>query len=188
LESPIPIPTVGESRLPLLELNQLQPDLRAYAGSLLGRPEWVEDIVQDANLYLLENAGDFTPGTNFRAWAYSAVYFKVLAWRRDQMRNREDLFSEPTLEVISQAAAQAEPDSYNPRLDALKVCLAKLPAEDRAMLEWKYVEQRKLSDLALRQSGTANTYHQKLSRLRLALRACIRKQLARVPPSNPSPP
>jgi DNA-directed RNA polymerase specialized sigma24 family protein len=104
------------------------------------------------------------------------------------MRNREDLFSEPTLEVISQAAAQAEPDSYNPRLDALKVCLAKLPAEDRAMLEWKYVEQRKLSDLALRQSGTANTYHQKLSRLRLALRACIRKQLARVPPSNPSPP
>ena len=172
------IPLAAESRLPLAELEQLQPALRAYAGSLLGRAEWVEDIVQDANLYLLEHASDYQTGTNFRAWAYSAVYYKVLAWRRDHMRDREESFSEATLETIAQAAAASpDADAMSGRLEARKHCLTRLSADDRALLEWKYVERRKLTDLALQQSRSADSFHQKLSRLRLALRACITRNL-----------
>jgi DNA-directed RNA polymerase specialized sigma24 family protein len=59
------LPATEVSRLPLAELEQLQSALRAYACALLGRAEWVEDIVQNANRYLLEHASNFQPGTNF---------------------------------------------------------------------------------------------------------------------------
>ncbi len=47
------LPATVVSRLPLAELEPLQSAPRAYACALLGRPEWVEDIVQNAKLYKL---------------------------------------------------------------------------------------------------------------------------------------
>ena len=163
-------------RIPHDELEALQASLRAYAGALLGRPGEVEDLVQETNLYLLSNDAHYQPGTNFRAWAFSAVYYRVLAWKRDRHRNRVDLFSEETLEIISRASTELTDAA--PKAEALKSCLGRLSSADRELLEWKYVERRKLTDLAKRGGGTVDGLHQKVSRLRQGLRQCIHKVLS----------
>jgi len=164
------------SRIPHDELESLQTSMRAYAGALLGHASEVEDLIQETNLYLLSNDSKFEPGTNFKAWALTAVYYRVLAWKRDRQRDRIDLFSEETLEVISRASeACADAD---PRAEALNDCLARLAPADREILEWKYVERRSLTDFAQRFGTNANNLHQKISRLRQALRVCIRNTLS----------
>lgn len=164
------------SRIPHDVLESLQPSMRAYAGALLGQASEVEDLVQETNLYLLSNDSKFEPGTNFKAWAMTAVYYRVLAWKRDRQRNRVDLFSEETLEVISRKF-----DAYthaDARSDALNNCLSRMSLADRDILEWKYIEGRSLTDLAKRLGTSANNLHQKISRLRLALRVCIRNAIS----------
>lgn len=177
--SPQPNPNQAESdppRIPHEELEALQDSLRAYAGALLGRASEVEDLIQETNLYLLSNDSKYEPGSNFRAWAFTAVYYRVLAWRRDRQRDRIDLFSEETLEVISQATEACS--DAGPRAEALHGCLSRLAPADRELLEWKYVDRRSLTELAQRAGTKANSLHQKISRLRQALRLCIRKSLS----------
>lgn len=164
------------SRIPHDELEAYQDSLRAYAGALLGRAAEVEDLIQETNLYLLSNEAKFEPGTNFKAWAFRAVYYRVLAWRRDRQRDRVELFSEETLEAIARASESC-PDAA-PRAEALRTCMERIPPADRALLEWKYVERRPLADLARRTGIKSNNLHQKISRLRQALRLCIRKALS----------
>lgn len=177
--SPQPHPSTADPvppRIPHDELEALQDSLRAYAGALLGRASEVEDLIQETNLFLLSNDSKYEPGTNFKAWAFTAVYYRVLAWRRDQQRDRIDLFSEETLELISNATEAC--DDAGPRAEALLGCMALLSPADRELLEWKYVDRRSLSDLAQRAGTKANNLHQKISRLRQALRLCIRKTLS----------
>jgi RNA polymerase sigma-70 factor (ECF subfamily) len=49
------------------------PDLRAYARSLAVNGHQADDLVQGAILRALDAAQQFTPGTNFRAWAFTIL-------------------------------------------------------------------------------------------------------------------
>ena len=49
------------------------PDLRAYARSLVGNGHQADDLVQGAILRALDASQQFTPGTNFRAWAFTIL-------------------------------------------------------------------------------------------------------------------
>ena len=157
-------------------LTDAQLPLRLYVQSLLPGDFAAADVVQQANTTAWGKREDFEPGTNFKAWAFTAVYYRVLAWRRDRQRDRIELFSEETLEVIARASESCA--DAGPRAEALQGCMERLPPSDRELLEWKYVERRSLTDLAKRTGSKANNLHQKISRLRQALRICIRKALS----------
>jgi len=49
------------------------PDLRAFANALAGNPHQADDLVQVAILRALNAAQQFTPGTNFKAWAFTIL-------------------------------------------------------------------------------------------------------------------
>ena len=65
------------------ELEALQPAMRAYVGSLIGSVAEVSDIVQEANLLIWEKRDEYEEGTNFKAFAFRVVRFKVMSFRRD---------------------------------------------------------------------------------------------------------
>ena len=135
-KTPRPISPADDAnppRIPHDELEAYQDSLRAYAGALLGRASEVEDLIQETNLYLLSNEAKFEPGTNFKAWAFTAVYYRVLAWRRDRQRDRIELFSEETLEVIARASESCA--DAGPRAEALQGCMERLPPSDRELLD-----------------------------------------------------
>ena len=63
-----------------------------------------DDILQETNLVLWSKQAEFTPGTDFRAWAFRIARFQVMAHRRRQSLDRL-IFGD---ELVERLARQAE--------------------------------------------------------------------------------
>lgn len=159
------------------EIRLFQAGLKEYVAGLLGGADGVEDLVQETNLFLWQQRGEFVRGSNFRAWAKRVAWFKVMAERRDRLRAGRVVFSESMLEQLSSHAEERMPLS-DLRLEALRRCLAHSRPQDRKILEWKYSRRASLTDLADEHGCAPNALHKMISRLRLVLRHCVEKQLA----------
>ena len=59
-------------------MTEHQGRLYAYVLSLLGDPDQANDVLQETNLVLWRNAGEFQMGSNFRAWAFRIAHFQVM--------------------------------------------------------------------------------------------------------------
>lgn len=158
------------------EIKVVQPALNEYVSGLLGGLDGVEDLVQETSLFLWERRTEYEHGTNFRAWAMRVAWFKVMAERRDRARSGRVVFSE---EIASRLAARAEErmEESDGRLQALNRCLERVRLQDRRLLEWKYGRRESLTDMAAGLGLSAGSLHKTISRLRLALRHCVEKQL-----------
>ena len=55
------------------QLAETIPHLRAFARSLCGRPDFADDLVQDAMLKAWAAQDRFEPGTNLRAWTFTIL-------------------------------------------------------------------------------------------------------------------
>ena len=145
---------------------------------LLGGAEGVDDLVQETNLFLWERREEFVRGSNFRAWAMRVAWFKVMAERRDRAREGRVVFSESMLEQLAERTEERLGQS-DLRLDALRRCLDRSRPQDRKILEWKYSRRASLTELAEASGCAPNAMHKLISRLRLSLRHCVEKQLAK---------
>ena len=162
-------------------LVAIQPRLRSYIAALLGGWSAVDDITQDVTMVLIQKRETFQPNSNFVAWAFKVAYFKATTWRRDLQREGRVMLSE----TFFQSAAAIAESHLTEKSDihlALDDCLAKLPAHDQELVHLKYIEKVSLTSHAALSGRKVNALHQSISRIRLALRECIRRQL-----SNPSP-
>lgn len=73
------------------ELTSNIPHLRAYARSLARAADQADDLVQDTLLRALAARGQFTPGTNFRAWLFTILRNQwVNGLRRQRFSSDED--------------------------------------------------------------------------------------------------
>lgn len=160
------------------EIAALQGPLRGYIASLLGAVDGVDDVQQETNQHLWEQRASYERGTSFKAWAYRVAYFKTLAARRDRARAARHVFGESFIERLAQVAEQRD-DERAARLGALEGCLAKLRPQDRRLLSVRYVDGESLSDYAKSHSVSPASVHKTISRLRLALRQCINRHLAK---------
>lgn len=55
------------------ELLEYLPQMRAFAHYLVRDPQRVDDLVQEATVRVLSSAGQFQPGTNFKAWVFTII-------------------------------------------------------------------------------------------------------------------
>lgn len=163
------------------QLAAAQPRLRGYLASILGSWSDVDDLVQETNLVLITKRDDFTAGSNFIAWAFRVAYFKATTWRRDRLREGRVVLSEIAFQDFA-AEAEAHFSNRPPVVDALAGCLRSLPARDQELVRAKYVESQSLVDLAASMGCSANSLHKSISRIRLALRKCLARNLR-----NPRP-
>src|SRR5690349_17950183 len=65
-----------------------QRALYAYILTLVPSIADAEDVFQEMNVTLWRIREEFTPGTNFRAWASKVAYHKVLGHRTQFMRSK----------------------------------------------------------------------------------------------------
>lgn len=111
------------------ELLAALPHLRAFARGLCGRADYADDLVQEAAIKAWSARGQFTPGTNMRAWTFVILRNHYLSELR---RNRfqaeyDDVVAERTL---VEEARQEGPIHLADMHDALQ----KLPPERREAL------------------------------------------------------
>ena len=158
------------------QIEGLRPALKGYVLSLLPDRDACEDVVQETCLFLWDRRGDFEAGSNFRAWAFKAAWFKVLTHRREMQRQKLVSFSEDVLERISRASQEFS-ENVDHRLAALNHCVASLPVESQRLLQLRYLDKLSLTAHAKNLGVKPNQIQKSLSRIRIALRQCIENRL-----------
>jgi RNA polymerase sigma-70 factor, ECF subfamily len=147
--------------------------LYRYIATLLGNSNDAHNVLQETNLVMWRKSQDFTPGTNFAAWARRIAYFQSKAYTRDRNRDRL-VFSEA---LLTQIADNVSTDDDDERKLALRHCLTDLSTRNREMLRQRYGENLPIQDIAERLGKAPTAVKVALLRLRRALLKCIQRQL-----------
>jgi len=158
-------------------LTGAQGAVFGYVLSLCHDHATAQDILQETNLTLWRKAEDFEPGTHFTAWACRTAYYHVLNHRRKQ-RREQLVFDEEVLDYL--AERQEERADETPlRAAALRRCLAKLPPEQRELIDRRYRPGGSVRRIAEGEGRSEGAVSQHLYRIRGALQRCVEKQLAK---------
>jgi RNA polymerase sigma-70 factor (ECF subfamily) len=154
-----------------------QAALRAFVLSLLpGSPE-VDDVIQETNAEIWQKRGEFQIGTNFKSWMFSVAKFKVMSSWRDRQRRKEWAMPEETLVKLVERVETGGLEATEAKLEALRVCLGQLRPVDRGLILRRYIEEHGLGELAAEIGRSAESLKVSLHRIRMALKACVRRKL-----------
>ncbi len=151
--------------------------LRGFILGLLPDHNRAEDVFQEVFLTVTRKAGEFSPGSNFLAWARSIARLKVLeAWRSS--RSGPHLLDPEALDAVLAAAGEVD-DDWSQRREALAKCLDQLAPRAREILELRYSDDYLAPpEIASRISWSVGAVHVALSRARKFLQECTRRRLA----------
>ncbi len=156
-------------------LTEYQSRLYAYILAVLGEPDAVGDVLQDANVAIWRKAAEFAEGTDFWAWTSRIAHYEVLAYRKRRRRNRL-VFDEALLEDIAVEAAR-QAGSMDADLVALYRCMERLSQLDQDLLRGRYTPGGSVRRLAELRGKSAGAVSQALYRIRAELADCVEQTL-----------
>jgi RNA polymerase sigma-70 factor (ECF subfamily) len=155
-------------------LTSAQPRLYSYIATLLGDVHNANNVLQEANLLLWTKADDFQPGTNFIAWAREIAYFKALSFVRDVKRDRL-IVNHDLVERVFEKSDHIDDDE---RRIALRHCISELSERQQDLLRVRYANGSSVAEIARQTEKTEGAVKMALSRVRMALMACVQRRLA----------
>jgi RNA polymerase sigma-70 factor (ECF subfamily) len=167
---------MGAANKPVGQLIQCQDRLFAYVLALVGDPVAAEDVLQETNLAAAERLADAEHIADFTAWVFGVARNQVHTWRRRQGRERLR-FGDELLDHMAEELPAATAD-LSARQQALRGCLADLPAEQRELILRRYAPGTTVQRLAAELNRTAAVVSQTLYRVRQVLAQCIQGKLA----------
>ncbi|MCP5535747.1 MAG: sigma-70 family RNA polymerase sigma factor [Akkermansiaceae bacterium] len=135
-----------------------------------------DDVLQETNIVLWEKAGEFEPGTNFKAYAFRIAHFKTLEALRAQKRDHWLQFDSDILESIARHQVEVETDQAG-RQHALRQCMTELDDEQRRLIHLRYTDGQTVRQIAEDMQRSEGALQQLYFRLRNALRQCIERKL-----------
>jgi len=157
-------------------LSENQRRIALYVLGLVPRWNDAEEIIQETNLVLWREFGNFQVGTNFPAWACTVAFHQVLAWRKRRSRQRLR-FTDAFVEAVAQESAAAG-EQLDGRWRHLSRCLEKLPDHRRELVRLRYSEECSIEELAERSGRTVTAIYRALSRVRRVLFDCVNRSVA----------
>lgn len=168
----------GAHELLVRELTASQNRLFAFIFAQLPHRDRAREVLQDVNLVIWRKADQFTPGTDFWAWAAQIARLQVLTYYRDRGRERL-VFNEAVLEQLAAAAEQFS--SEDDHATALQACLKKLPPRQRELVQRRYFANESVLQIAESNGRSAAAIKMALHRTRQALLQCIETALGAYP-------
>lgn len=155
-----------------------QTRIKGFIVSLLGDFAAADDVVQETFLIVQRKSEEFSPGSNFIAWAFQIARFQVMK-AQSQHKQAADRFSDVVLEAL--AASAPEKPFDDDKLIALPECLSKLAPQARRIVDLFYEHEHKPQEIARIVQWTPSAVSVAISRARRFLRECIEEQLRSVP-------
>lgn len=144
-----------------------------YVAALVPNIADAEDIVQQTALALWEKFEDYDPSQPFTPWACRFALNKTRQWM--ERRQRWKLLLDGGLaEELALRHEQMRPD-IEARLRCLEGCLARLPEDQRSLVEGYYYRREDISQLAVKSGRTPPATYKALQRIRQSLQDCIER-------------
>ena len=157
-------------------LSRHQEELFRYIFALLPHEEDARDVLQETSVALFRKFEEYDPAKPFLTWAYRFAYLEVLK-QRERSRRGTRLLSVDLIARLAREREQEEPILLA-RLQALELCLEKLPPADQDLIRQRYQGQAVTDDLARQLGASRRTLFRELDRIRRLLHDCINRRLA----------
>lgn len=168
-------PDPHRALVPLLMRHERQ--VFAYIYTLVPNRHDAEDILQETCLTIYDKFQEFTPGTDFLAWAMRIAWWKVRAARQKFARAKV-VFNDEVMEAVSHTAATMVEET-SPMHAALTQCLQKLNERDRRMVLTRYEHGAGVERAALVSGRTLQAAYKALMRIKQVLHDCVLNTMTR---------
>jgi RNA polymerase sigma-70 factor, ECF subfamily len=139
----------------------------------LGGTRDAADVLQETNLALWKNMGEFDPERDFGVWARKFAYLQVMRQRQKQSRDRH--VSNFNDELLGKMASKLEAVAgvFADRLRLLDDCIEKLSDYQRELVRMRYAERLGAKAISELLNKSENNIASALYRARLSLIDCI---------------
>ncbi len=158
-------------------LTPVQGRIFAYILSRWPNMADAQDLMQESIATMWEKFAEYTPGTDFQAWAITIAKFKVLNFRRKHI-NSPLAFNDQVLEIL-QGKSQGFLDKFDDRMETLLSCVKKLKTPDRKLVELRYLQEYPVSQIAQRYDVSPRMIYKTLARIHNSLLNCVRRNMVR---------
>lgn len=169
--------TVDTIEVFMNRLTEAQSELLRYvAGVLVLFPDDVEDVVQDVNYALISHAKDYRVDSPFLPWAIVYAKNQIRVFYRKQKQEKL-IFDNDLLDLYEKSAFAEEPEQEKgtQRRKNLSICLARLDAGQRRLIEQHYFLKKTLREIARDDRANESTLHVTAFRARKFLADCIKR-------------
>ncbi len=160
------------------------PTLWRYAYLQVGGDRHLaEDVVSETILALVRQISSLAPGDgNLSGWLTAVARNKLGAHRRSVIRGAlaAKAAQGGKISEAADAAPQASLEAVETRQQVLAI-LDRLPDEERLVLEWKYVEELSVSEMAGRMGRTEKAVESVLYRARRSFRSLFNRRFGEGP-------
>ena len=156
---------------------QSQSVISAYITANVFDLHHAEDIVQEVGQIVAEKFATFDRNQSFVSWALGIARNRVLKYYRSRARDRVVLSEEALLrlgEVLEEVGAESEE-----RREALRQCLKEVTGRRREVLELRYRQNTKVTEIAEKFDMSTSAVSVMLHRIRAALHDCVERQLSK---------
>jgi RNA polymerase sigma-70 factor (ECF subfamily) len=157
-------------------MTRHQRQIFAYIYTLVPDRHDADDLLQETSLVICEKFEEFTPGTDFVAWACQIAWWRI-RYARQKFARAKVIFDDVVLEAVSRTAGTMR-EELDERHEALAVCLQKLPLRDRELVLTRYEAGGGVVEAARRSGRSMDAAYKALNRLRKLLHDCVTDQLA----------
>jgi RNA polymerase sigma-70 factor (ECF subfamily) len=157
-------------------MTRHQRQIFAYIYTLVPRRHDAEDLLQETSVVICEKFSDFTPGTDFVAWACQIAYWRI-RYSRQKFARSKVVFDQTVLDAVAQTAGTMLVE-IDERHEALGLCLQKLPVRDRELVLTRYEPGCGVEEAARRSGRSLDAAYKALTRIRKLLFDCVSHQLA----------
>ena len=155
------------------ELLTARSGLFGFILAMVRNFDLAEELFQDVSVRILEREDEFTPGTNFGAWARAFARRTVL---EEQRRRGRLLLDNRAVAAVADSLDETEADEALQR-EALRRCLASVRKSSRRLVALRYESSLSMSEVGEKLGRTAGSVQVALSRVRSWLADCIRGRL-----------
>ena len=167
--------TLDENEIVKLLLRE-RVKLSAGIWAVVRETHATEELYQDVIVKALANRDKIKDEGHLVAWARrTGRNLSIDHLRRH--RARYVVLEEATLDLLQAGLRERETDELDNRIDALHLCLEKLPGRTREVLDLRYGKGLQGTKVAEMMNRTVDAIYQVLSRAHHSLRACIENQL-----------
>jgi RNA polymerase sigma-70 factor (ECF subfamily) len=167
----------GKDRAAFQELYQrYYQRLFGYVFKVTRRPEVVEEAVNDTLFAVWQGAGSFRGGSRPSTWILGIAHRQALKSLSRQKRVDRDAEPRPGAELPGHAPVEEQPESLAVRRELHSVlgrALARLPNEQRAVVELTYYHDCSYAEIASVLGCPVNTVKTRMFHARRRLRTLL---------------
>jgi RNA polymerase sigma-70 factor (ECF subfamily) len=153
--------------------------VRGFVGTLVRRPEEIDEIVQQSCLTGWKKMQDFarveqTLDRDFARWLCTIARFEALGFVRKHRGSRL-LFD---TELVSKLAdVQLSDERFDERREALQLCIEKLSDKQKDLVRRYYRADQSAAEIAGQDGVTRQAVFKALRLIRVALLDCVRRSM-----------